>query len=159
MTEIKAASIATGAVIQGALASALQEAISLVIPIGVILPYASTMVPTGWRRCDGQGLLRTAYPELFVVLGTQHGAGDGVTTFQIPDMRGRSPVGEDDIGGSAASTPRLDQATIEAGFGGMSGATVTASAVHGAATTGARVVNYIIKVDNTIEVPSYPVAP
>lgn len=54
--------------------------------------------PTGWLLCDGTAISRTTYADLFAVIGTTYGSGDGVNTFNIPDFSGRTPVG---IGGTA----------------------------------------------------------
>lgn len=74
-----------------------------IVPTGVILPYGGTTQPTGWRLCDGQTISRTLYADLFAAIGTAFGAGDGSTTFQLPDMRGRVPAGKDNLGGTAAN--------------------------------------------------------
>lgn len=67
-----------------------------VLPIGTMLPYASTNnIPTNWRICDGSEVSRTDYAELFNIIGTAYGAGDGETTFNLPDKRGRLSVGLD----------------------------------------------------------------
>lgn len=50
-------------------------------------------IPTGWLPCDGSQLLRANFPELFAVIGTNFGSGDGATTFNLPDFRDRSPMG------------------------------------------------------------------
>ena len=63
------------------------------LPIGAIIPYGSTTVPTNWLICDGSAVSRTTYAELFAVIGTSYGAGDGSTTFNLPDKKGRSSVG------------------------------------------------------------------
>ena len=60
--------------------------------VGEIRPNAGSTVPNGWLQCDGQILATTAYPDLFAVIGTRFG-GDGVTTFNLPDLRGRTPIG------------------------------------------------------------------
>lgn len=73
------------------------------LPAGIILPYGGAAAPTGWLLCDGQAVSRTTYATLFGVIGTLFGAGDGSTTFNVPDLRGRVPVGQDDMGGSAAN--------------------------------------------------------
>ena len=57
-------------------------------PIGTILPYGGASAPSGWFLCQGQAVSRTTYSELFAVIGTSFGAGDGSTTFNIPDLRG-----------------------------------------------------------------------
>ena len=62
-------------------------------PIGSILPYGGTSAPSGWFLCQGQAVSRTTYSELFAVIGTAFGAGDGSTTFNLPDMRESVPKG------------------------------------------------------------------
>jgi len=71
--------------------------------IGAVIAYAGSSAPTGWLLCYGQNVSRTTYAALFGVVGTTYGAGDGSTTFGLPDLRGRVPFGKDDMGGSAAS--------------------------------------------------------
>lgn len=56
-------------------------------PIGSIVPYGSTTAPTGWLLCQGQAISRTEYADLFNAIGTSFGAGDGSTTFNLPDLR------------------------------------------------------------------------
>lgn len=63
------------------------------LPIGAIVPYGSTTAPTGWLVCDGSAVSRTTYSELFAVIGTSFGAGDGSTTFNLPNLKGKVPVG------------------------------------------------------------------
>jgi microcystin-dependent protein len=72
-------------------------------PTGCVLPFAGTTAPTGWLLCFGQAVSRTTFASLFTALGTTYGAGDGSTTFALPDLRGRVAAGEDDMGGTAAS--------------------------------------------------------
>lgn len=72
-------------------------------PSGVYLPFAGTTAPAGWLLCDGSAVSRTTYAALFAVLGTVYGAGNGSTTFNLPDLRGRVPAGKDDMGGAAAN--------------------------------------------------------
>ena len=55
--------------------------------------YGRATPPTGWLLCDGSSVSRTTYAALFAILGTAYGAGDGSTTFNLPDGRGRMPVG------------------------------------------------------------------
>lgn len=68
---------------------------------GVIMDYVGITAPAGWLFCAGQAVLIDDYPRLFDVLGSRFG-GDGVTTFGIPDLRGRVAAGRDDMGGTAA---------------------------------------------------------
>lgn len=67
-------------------------------PSGVINMWATATAPTGWLLCDGSAISRTTYAGLFAVLGTTYGAGNGSTTFNIPDLRTRVPVGKDATG-------------------------------------------------------------
>lgn len=72
-------------------------------PAGTVNTYAGATAPSGWLLAYGQAISRTTYADLFAVIGTTYGAGDGSTTFALPDMRGRAVAGKDDMGGSAAS--------------------------------------------------------
>ncbi len=73
-----------------------------VIPIGAMLPYTGTTVPNAnFVMPVGQAISRTTYAAYFALVGTTFGAGDGVTTFNVPDMRGRIPAGLDAMAGSA----------------------------------------------------------
>ncbi|RYG18974.1 MAG: hypothetical protein EON96_03880, partial [Caulobacteraceae bacterium] len=65
---------------------------------GEVVQYAGARTPNGYFDCDGRALSISQFPELFTVLGTTYG-GDGVTTFNLPDLRGRSAIG---AGGPAA---------------------------------------------------------
>lgn len=64
------------------------------MPVGAVLPFVgSGATPKGWLFCDGSAISRTTYAELYSVIGTHYGAGDGSSTFNLPDMRGRVPIG------------------------------------------------------------------
>ena len=64
------------------------------IPTGTMLPFAGAVPPPGqWLPCEGQAVSRTTYARLFGQIATLYGAGDGSTTFNVPDMRGRFPLG------------------------------------------------------------------
>lgn len=72
------------------------ETIGEVMPIGTMIPFVSaTNVPSNWRICDGAEVSRETYADLFAVIGTSYGEGDGETTFNLPDKRGRVSVGLD----------------------------------------------------------------
>jgi len=62
-------------------------------PTGLVLPFAPSVTPTGWLLCDGSAVSRTAYTDLFSAIGTTYGTGNGTTTFNLPDLRGRAPIG------------------------------------------------------------------
>ncbi len=70
---------------------------------GFLQAYAGSSAPSGWLLCYGQAVSRTTYATLFAVIGTTYGVGDGTTTFNVPDLRGRIPVGLDNMGGSNAN--------------------------------------------------------
>lgn len=63
------------------------------LPAGSIIEWTTTTAPANWLICDGAAVSRTTYASLFAVIGTTYGAGNGTTTFNLPDLRGRVPVG------------------------------------------------------------------
>lgn len=80
---------------------------------GEVRMFAGSSAPLGWLLCYGQAVSRTVYSELFLALSTTYGVGDGSTTFNLPDLRGRVIAGKDDMGGVAAA--RLTSTTITSG--------------------------------------------
>lgn len=85
------------------------------LPIGTIFPYAGTTVPNGWLSCNGGATSRTAFSDLFGAIGTSYGAGDGTTTFNVPDLRGRHPIGSGTglgAGTSGTGTPTGTALTV-----------------------------------------------
>jgi microcystin-dependent protein len=73
------------------------------MPCGTVAPYAGSAAPSGWLLCYGQAVSRTTYAGLFATLSTTYGTGDGSTTFNLPDLRGRVVAGKDDMGGTSAN--------------------------------------------------------
>lgn len=65
------------------------------VPIGTIMPYSGSEEPVNWITCDGRELNRFEYEDLFTIIGTTYGEGDGSTTFNIPNLKGKIPVGFD----------------------------------------------------------------
>lgn len=63
------------------------------VPPGSLLMFAGSVAPEGYLMCDGAAVSRTAYDDLFSVIGTAYGVGNGSTTFNVPDLRGRGPLG------------------------------------------------------------------
>lgn len=63
------------------------------IPVGSIIPYGNSVVPETYLLCNGQAVSRTDYPELFAIIGTTFGSGDGSTTFNVPDYRDKFVLG------------------------------------------------------------------
>lgn len=66
----------------------LQEISASANPTGTIIAYSANNVPTGYLKCEGQAVSRTEYNNLFNIIGTTYGNGDGSTTFNVPDLRG-----------------------------------------------------------------------
>lgn len=81
---------------------------------GTVFPFAGATAPSGWLLCYGQAISRTTYAKLFGVIGITYGAGDGSTTFNLPDLRGRVAAGKDNMGG----TPSNRLTTAGAGIDG-----------------------------------------
>lgn len=94
-------------------------AVSVLMPTASLMPYAGSAAPTGYLLCDGAAISRTTYSSLFGIIGLTYGVGDGSTTFNIPDLRGRVIAGQDDMGGTSAN--RLTNQT-----GGVDGGTLGA---------------------------------
>lgn len=137
------------------------------LPIGAIVPFGGWDAPTGWLICDGTLLNKTDYPELFNAIGYSFGGEEGGSTFGLPDLRGRVPVGEKDndsdfdgigvTGGSKylqAHSHTIVASTILAnpgsgGTGTYIGTGTTNTSVVGTGNSGNlqpyQTVNYIIK--------------
>ncbi len=69
------------------------------VPTGSVHMMATTTAPSGYLKCNGAAISRTTYADLFAVIGTTHGSGDGSTTFNVPDLRGEFVRGWDDSRG------------------------------------------------------------
>jgi microcystin-dependent protein len=100
----------------------------LAFPTGCMFPYGGASAPAAtvggvaaWLLCDGTAVSRTTYAALFAVLGTTYGAGNGSTTFNLPDLRGRVPIGA----GTGAQNGG-------SGSGAISGGTALTNRVRGA---------------------------
>lgn len=103
------------------------------IPIGGFLDYAGTTAPnSAFVLPYGQAISRTTYSTLFSLISTTFGSGDGSTTFNVPDIRGRVVAGKDDMGGSSANRltaadDGLNGDTLGATGGGETQTLVTAN--------------------------------
>jgi microcystin-dependent protein len=76
---------ASAAIAASKLSTAAQQAL---LPAGAVMPFAMNSAPNGWLAADGAAVSRTTFAALFATIGTVHGAGDGSTTFNLPDLRG-----------------------------------------------------------------------
>lgn len=112
-------------------------AIPDIIPAGSISMYGAATAPAGWLLCDGSAVSRTTYARLFAKISTTFGVGDGATTFNLPDMRQRFPIGKaasgtgSTLGGTGGNIDHTH--SVPAHFHGMGvGAdlNVTASGSH-----------------------------
>lgn len=90
------------------------------LPPGTLVDFAGSAAPSGWLLCYGQAISRSTYSALFTAIGINFGAGDGSTTFNVPDLRGRVTVGKDNMGGAAANR-------MTTGGSGVDGATLGAN--------------------------------
>jgi len=89
-------------------------------PVGAQMAFPHSTPDPGWLPCDGRLLNRVTYAALFAKIGTIHGAGNGTTTFAIPDKRGRGSIGRDNMGGVAAGR-------VTVGISGISGDVIGAT--------------------------------
>ena len=89
-------------------------------PIGVLAPFSGSSPPVNWLLANGQSVSRTVYSKLFAVCGTTYGVGDGSTTFNVPDLQGRTIIMVDGAANriTAASTNGANADTL----GGVGGA-------------------------------------
>src|SRR4029077_6533749 len=71
--------------------------------VGEVVDYTGAAAPALWLLAFGQAISRTTFSSLFGAIGTTYGVGDGSTTFNVPDLRGRVTAGKDNMGGSAAN--------------------------------------------------------
>ena len=83
--EVTTAKIADGNVTLAKFVTAVQQAL---VPAGAVQTFAMNSAPSGWLAADGTAVSRTTYASLFAAIGTTHGAGNGSTTFNVPDLRG-----------------------------------------------------------------------
>jgi microcystin-dependent protein len=90
--------------------SSIMQNDAVLLPAGVVSPYAGVAAPAGYLLCDGAAVSRTTYAALFAVIGTAYGVGNGSTTFNVPDLRARFVIGVSGtyalaaVGGAATKT-------------------------------------------------------
>jgi hypothetical protein len=84
--ELASGAVTTNALADGAVTQA--KASNMLLPAGAIMAFAMNGAPTGWLAANGSAVSRTLYAALFAAIGITYGAGDGSTTFALPDLRG-----------------------------------------------------------------------
>ena len=82
------------------------------VPAGAIMPFGGSSAPFGWLLCDGAAVSRTDYADLFAVIGTSYGTGDGSTTFNVPDLQECVPVGAGQSGRTSSVLKNHDVYTV-----------------------------------------------
>jgi microcystin-dependent protein len=103
---------------------------------GVMFPYGGSAAPSWALLCNGLAYSRTTYAALFAIIGTTFGAGDGSTTFNVPDLRGRAPFGNDIMANTAANRITSGVSGINGSATGASGGTQSESAALTGSTAG-----------------------
>lgn len=90
------------------------------IPAGVIMAWGASSAPANWLICDGSAISRSTYASLFNAIGTTYGTGDGSTTFNLPDLRGRVIVGKNGATfGTLGATGGVESVTLTANQSGL----------------------------------------
>lgn len=115
---------------------------------GFILPFGGGTAPSGWLECDGAAVSRSTYSDLFAIIGTIYGAGDGSTTFNLPDLQGRVIMSQ---GGSTVNRTPADLENIGDTFGSQTHSLQVSElpAHNHAATTTYNPINGSSRNDNT----------
>jgi len=90
---------------------------------GIVVPWGDSVIPSGFLECNGSAVSRATYAALFAVVGTTYGAGDGSTTFSLPDLQNETPIGRSGTK-AIASTGGAD--TV-AGTGNVAGSLANAT--------------------------------
>ena len=103
------------------------------IPTATIVPWSDSSVPTGFLECNGAAVSRSTYSALFAIIGTTYGAGDGATTFNVPDLQDNVAVGKSGTK-ALASTGGANTVTSTGNVGGST-ANATLSTAQLAAHT------------------------
>lgn len=104
---------------------------SALVPVGGIIPWPTNTAPDRWLFCDGSAVSRLTYKPLFITIGTQYGAGDGVLTFNVPNLQSRFPRGRgssDTIGGTGGAATHTH--SISSGGAHTHTATTSSDGAH-----------------------------
>jgi microcystin-dependent protein len=112
------------------------DTLDVLTPIGSLVDYAGAGDPTPgsgsikWLLADGRAVSRTTYAALYAVTSTTYGVGDGVTTFNLPDFRGRVSAGLDNMGTAQGAASRMADNNTRGASGGISASTAVAAHTH-----------------------------
>lgn len=121
----------------------VQNELKKIVPAGVVFPFATNVVPDGFLECNGTAISRTVYEELFSKIGTTYGAGNGSTTFNIPDIRDRFPRGRSSTRAVGLKEEDAIRNITGSSNSGLAGA-VVGSSTHGAITQFSEIDNLMI---------------
>ena len=105
--------------------------------VGAIKPWTKTTAPAGYVLCDGAAISRTDYADLFTVISTTYGAGNGSTTFNVPDLKGKLPQGYESGNYAMAGTGGANTVTVAVTNNqAVSAVTSTATSTQSVTVTG-----------------------
>lgn len=119
----------------------LKEQVALLVPTGVIMPYAGDTPPKGFLLCNGQAVSRTTYVNLFTAIGTKYGEGDGNATFNVPNLIDRFVEG----GSESGATKEAGLPNITGSWRGQNWGVYNQTYIDGASIS--RLLNYWIHYD------------
>ena len=121
------------------------------IEVGTILPWSNSTLPSGYLNCDGTAVSRSTYSALFAIIATDYGVGDGSSTFNLPDLRDKVPLGVSgtkavaSTGGaetvSSSGSVTIASLTPAGNVGGSTGNTTISNNTMPSHTHGSRVMN------------------
>lgn len=106
-------------------------------PVGTVAMWLTATAPSGWVILDGAAISRTTYADLFALWGTTFGSGDGTTTFNLPDMRQKFPLGKaasgtgSTLGGTGGTIDHVHAVDVASTVSGVPSATVEVQSLMG----------------------------
>lgn len=118
------------------------DTIPVNVPVGGIIQWPTDTAPTGWLLCRGQQVSRLDYKSLFDLIGTTYGSGDGSTTFNVPNMQQRFPLGKaaagtgSTLGGTGGAIDHTHSASGLTTAANSTGTGTTGTGTTGTGTTG-----------------------
>jgi microcystin-dependent protein len=120
-----------------------------IVPAGSVIAWSGSSAPSGWVFCDGTAISRTTYAALFAVAGTSYGVGDGSTTFNVPDLRDRLPLGKGTNNGTLGTqTGSMSASSATTTASGSAILSLTTDTVNDTLASGTKDVSQIAYVTN-----------